>query len=63
MTPFHLFQYFNIWLLIKEDFYSYAAVIALITFTSVFIEIYENTSNYQELKDVASYKCLIVVIR
>lgn len=63
MTPFHLFQYFNIWLLIKEDFYSYAAVIALITFTSVFIEIYENTSNYQELKDGASYKCLIVVIR
>ena len=63
LTPFHLFQYFNIWLLIKEDFYSYAAVIALITFTSVFIEIYENTSSYQELKDVASYKCLIVVIR
>ena len=46
LTPFHLFQYANIWLLIKEDFYSYACLIAVITGMSIFIEIKENLSNY-----------------
>ena len=49
--------------MVKENFYSYAVVIAIITFSSIFIEIQENLSNYRELKDVASYKCLIVVVR
>ena len=50
-------------MLIKENFYSYAFVIALITFTSIFLEVTSSLNNYQELKDVASYKCLIVVVR
>ena len=63
LTPFHLFQYLSIWLLVKEDFLSYAIVIAVITFSSILIEISENISNHQELKMRAIYKCLIVVIR
>ena len=63
LTPFHIFQYFSICLLIKENFYSYAIVIAVITFFSILMEITENIRNHQELRDVASYKCLIVVIR
>ena len=46
LTPFHLFQYLSIWLLLKEDFASYAMVFAVITFGSVLIEIYENIQNY-----------------
>ena len=46
LTPFHLFQYLSIWLLVKEDFMSYAIVIAVITFSSVLIEIYENIESY-----------------
>lgn len=38
-------------------------MIAFITFTSIFLEVTSSLSNYQELKDVASYKCLIVVVR
>lgn len=63
LTFFHIFQYFNICLLIKENFYSYAFVIAFITFTSIFLEVASSHNNFQELKDVASYKCLIVVVR
>lgn len=63
LTPFHIFQYFSICLLVKENFYSYAIVIAIITFSSIFLEVTSSMNNYQELKDVASYKCLIVVIR
>jgi len=58
-----LFQYLNIWVLLKEDFVSYAVVIAVITFSSVFIEIYENITNYSELRAKALYKCLIMVVR
>lgn len=63
LTPFHLFQYLNIWLLLKEDFMSYAIVIAVITFSSIFIEIHESIKNHKELRDTACYKCNIVVIR
>ena len=49
LTPFHLFQYFNICLLVKENFYSYALLIAIITGIGIFIEITENLSNYQEI--------------
>ena len=63
LTPFHLFQYLSIWLLLKEDFLSYAMVIAVITFGSVLIEIYENIQNYQALTLRAIYKCLVMVVR
>lgn len=46
LTPFHIFQYFSICLLIKENFYSYAIVIAVITFFSIFMEIAENIRNH-----------------
>ena len=49
LTPFHLFQYFSICLLVKENFYSYAILIAIITGIGIFIEITENLSNYQEI--------------
>ena len=42
---------------------SYAVVIAVTTFASIMIEIYENISNYEELRARASYKCMIMVIR
>ena len=63
LTPFHLFQYLNIWLLVKEDFISYAIVIAAITFVSILIEIHESIKNQNELKERACYICLIVVVR
>ena len=49
LTPFHLFQYLSIWLYCKENFYSYAILIAVITGISMFIEINENLSNYKEI--------------
>lgn len=63
LTPFHLFQYLSIWLLVKEDFISYAIVIAVITFYSICIEIYEGIESHRELQETASYRCSVVVIR
>jgi cation-transporting ATPase 13A2 len=63
LTPFHLFQYLSIWLLVKEEFVSYAIVIAVITFYSICIEIYEGIQSHKELQETASFKCLIIVIR
>lgn len=63
LTPYLLFQYFSIALVVKENFYSYAIVIALITLMSIFLQISENLSNHQALKDRAINKCLIVVVR